>query len=73
MGALAFAVAALQAAPAIVAAGLDLAQYVEQQTGLLTAMQAEGRDPTAEEWAALRQTIGDDTAALAQAAKVPLA
>jgi hypothetical protein len=73
VNALAFAVAALQAAPAIVAAGLDLATYVEQQTGLISTMQAEDRDPTATEWAALRQTIGADTAALAEAAKVPLA
>jgi hypothetical protein len=73
MNALAFALAALQAAPAIVAAGMDLATYVEQQTGLITTMQAEGRDPTPAEWAALRQTIGDDTTALAEAARDPLA
>lgn len=69
MGPLAFAIEALQAAPSIAAAGLNLAEFVQRQTITLIAMQAENRDPSEAEWATLRVVIANDTAALTEAAK----
>ena len=57
MGALAFALAALQAIPAIIAAGADVVGFITQATTAVTAMQAASRDPTAAEWAALNAQI----------------
>ncbi len=52
MGALAFVLAALQAVPAIVAAGADVVAFVQQTTTSVTALQTASREPTAAEWAA---------------------
>jgi hypothetical protein len=69
MNALAFSIAVMQAIPALIAAGVDIAQYIERQIAALQAMQADGgRDPTAEEWDALSADINAQTAALHRAA-----
>jgi hypothetical protein len=65
VSALAFAIALLQSLPALLAAGVQIGTFVEQQVALLTAMNAAGRDPTPEEWAALQGAIAGDSAALA--------
>lgn len=57
MGALAFALAALQAVPAIVAAGNSLETYINNTSTAVQAMQAENRDPTQAEWDALNAEI----------------
>lgn len=67
-----FALAVLQAVPGLVAAGMDVVKFVEQQTAALTAMQAAGRDPTADEWSALRAQVDNATDQLAQVSR-PLA
>lgn len=50
---IAFALKALESAPSIVNAGLDLFSYVTAAIAAVQKMQAENRDPTPEEWAAL--------------------
>jgi hypothetical protein len=72
MDQLQFAIAILQAVPGIVAAGMDVVQFVQAQMAALTAMQAAGRDPSADEWAALRAQVDNATDQLAQVSR-PLA
>jgi len=55
--AIAYALQLLQAIPTLLAAGRDVAAMIEQGSTALKAMQAEGRDPTPEEWDALNATI----------------
>jgi len=57
MGALAFALAALQAVPAIIAAGADVVGFITQTATAVTAMQVANRDPTQAEWDALNAQI----------------
>lgn len=64
MGALAFALAALQAVPAIIAAGADVVGFITQTTTAVTAMQTASRDPTPAEWDALNAQIKALQAAL---------
>jgi len=56
---LSFALQALSMAPQIVSAGLDLATYVSSAVSAVRKMQAENRDPTPEEWAALDGDAAD--------------
>lgn len=72
MGAMQFAMAVLAAIPQLVAAGQDVVTFVEAQSAALTAMQAAGRDPSADEWAALRAQVNNATDQLAQVSR-PLA
>lgn len=65
MNAAAFAIAVLQALPYLLQAGAEVGALVNSAVASLKAMQAEGRDPTAAEWAALNATMGETLAALA--------
>ena len=49
---MAYALQALQAIPSLIAAGQSVVELVTQTSDALKKMQAENRDPTAEEWAA---------------------
>jgi len=62
MSALAIASLVLQELPAMIAAGRDILALVTQTNAVLTAAQAEGRDPTAAEWDALNAIIKGDVA-----------
>ena len=53
MTALLYAIQVLQAVPSLIAAGHDVASFVNDHTAKLNAMHAENRVPTPEEWAAL--------------------
>lgn len=59
MTAIAFALQAFQALPALIAAGKDIALIVKESTEALRAMQAENRDPSPAEWDALNKRIAD--------------
>ena len=61
--ALMFAIQALTLLPGLIQAGAEVLALIQTTTTALNAMQAEGRDPTEAEWAALR-TAGE--AALAR-------
>lgn len=52
-----FVLAALQALPSVLAAGAEVSTAVGQITASLKAMQAENRDPSAAEWAALNAQL----------------
>ncbi len=54
-----YAIQALEAIPSLLAAGQSVITLVNQTTTNLKKMQAENRDPTAEEWAAQAQAIHD--------------
>ena len=56
---LAFALTVLQALPGLIAAGKDVAGLLQKTANSLTKMQAEGREPTAEEWADMNTIIND--------------
>ena len=64
MGALAIAMAVMSELPALIAAGRDIMGLVTQTNAVLTAAQAEGRDPTAEEWEGLNAIIRADVAVI---------
>lgn len=51
--ALAFALQALTMLPSLMQAGMEVMTLIQNTTTALRAMQAEGRDPTDAEWAAL--------------------
>ncbi len=53
--ALMFAIQALTLLPGLIQAGAEVLCLIQITTTALHAMQAEGRDPTDDEWAALRQ------------------
>jgi hypothetical protein len=52
--ALMFAIQALTLLPGLIQAGVEVVTLIQTTTTALNAMQAEGRDPTDAEWAALR-------------------
>lgn len=52
--ALLFAIQALTLLPGLIQAGAEVLSLIQTTTTALAAMQAEGRDPTDGEWAALR-------------------
>ena len=58
MGALAYAIQLLGEVPALISAGQDVVTLVNSGNAALKAMQAEKRDPTDAEWAALDTQIG---------------
>lgn len=55
--AVSLAIAALEALPAIVTASEEALGFIEQTVVALRAMQADNRDPTDAEWAALNAQI----------------
>jgi len=57
MPALTFAVELLALLPKLIAAGRDVTALISEGHTALTAMQAEKRDPSAEEWSALNKHI----------------
>jgi len=57
MNAFAMAMQLLAALPALLEAGADIKELVEDQTAKLRAMQDEDRDPTQEEWDELNAKI----------------
>lgn len=59
MTALAFAIEAFNVLPGLISAGMDIVDFVNKTNTALTAMQAENRDPTDEEWEALNKVIED--------------
>ena len=54
-----YAIQALEAIPQLLAAGQSVVTLVDQTTTNLKAMQAQNRDPSAEEWAAQAKVISD--------------
>ena len=54
-----YAMQALEAIPTLIAAGQSVINLVSQTSQSVKKMQAENRDPTAEEWAAQAKTISD--------------
>ena len=52
--ALMFAIQALTLLPGLIQAGAEVLSLIQTTATALHAMQAEGRDPTEAEWAALR-------------------
>lgn len=59
MPAIAYAIQALNVLPGLIAAGIDVVAIVQKTSDDLAAMQAENRDPTDEEWAALNKVVED--------------
>lgn len=57
MNALAMALQLLNALPALIAAGVEVKDLIEDQTAKLQAMADEGRDPTPAEWDDLNAKI----------------
>ena len=62
-----YALQALEAIPSLIAAGQSVVELVNQTSASVRKMQAETRDPSAEEWAAQAKTISDLRAILHQA------
>ena len=54
-----YAMQALEAIPSLIAAGQSVVNLVNQASAAVKKMQAENRDPTAEEWAAQAAVISD--------------
>jgi hypothetical protein len=52
------AIAVLEALPTLVTASTEVLDWIRRTAADLKTMQAEGRDPTPEEWAALHARIG---------------
>ena len=67
--ALAFALQALSALPNLIQAGIDVALMIQHATLALQSMHEEGRDPTADEWAALHASTDDALARLDAASR----
>lgn len=63
----AFILNALNAIPGLVAAGANLVEQVGQLSAQIKTLQAEKRDPTAEEWSAQNQALADAIAKLGAA------
>lgn len=59
MSALAFAIQAFNVIPGLVAAGMDIYEFVSKASDDLKKMQDENRDPTDQEWADLNKVIED--------------
>ncbi len=59
MTALAYALQLLNSLPGLIEAGVDVYDMVTQANADLKKMQAEGRDPNADEWATLNAAIED--------------
>lgn len=57
--ALALAMELLSALPALIEAGRDIAGLVKEGNETLAKAQAEGRDPTKEEWDELNKKIAE--------------
>lgn len=57
MSALAFAIQAFNVIPGLVAAGMDIYEFVSKASDDLKKMQDENRDPTDQEWAELNTVI----------------
>jgi hypothetical protein len=55
--ALALAIQALEVLPPLISAGADALGFIDSTTSALKVMQAENRDPTDTEWAALNAQI----------------
>lgn len=59
MNAITFALAAFDVLPGLIAAGMDVVSFISKTSADLKAMQAEGRDPTPEEWDTLNKVVED--------------
>lgn len=57
--AIAYAIKALEIAPAIVSLGMDLAAHLTRTNEVLKGAQARGGDPTPEEWAEIDAKAAD--------------
>lgn len=57
MSALLFATQLLQSLPGLIAAGIEVVDLIKHGNDKLKEFQAEGRDPTDEEWDALNDAI----------------
>lgn len=57
LSALLYALNALEAIPQLIAAGANVVQLATDTADAVKRMQAERRDPTADEWAAQAATI----------------
>lgn len=55
--AIAYALQLLAALPSLIEAGVNVRNMIEKGRERIAAMQAEGRDPTDEEWAELNAEI----------------
>lgn len=66
--ALPLAIATLEALPAFIKDGQDVTAIVIATAISLRQMQAENRDPTAQEWSAISGAIASMTAKIAKAA-----
>ncbi|CAB4145071.1 hypothetical protein UFOVP1053_35 [uncultured Caudovirales phage] len=56
---LGYVLQAIQIIPDLIAAGQSVSALIAQTSASLRKMQAENRDPSAEEWAAQAQVIND--------------
>lgn len=52
-----YAIQVLEVLPGFIEAGKNVVEFIENTSKTLKAMQAEGRDPTDEEWTALNDQI----------------
>lgn len=57
MSAISYAIEALNLLPGLISAGMDVVEFATKTSNGLKVMQAEGRDPTDEEWNALNATV----------------
>lgn len=57
MPALSFAIEALSALPDLIAAGVNVVEFIGAANTALKTMQSEDRDPTDAEWEALNQAV----------------
>lgn len=61
---LSYATQVLGVLPTLIQAGVDVVGFVRDASDKLSAMQAEGRDPTDAEWDTLNRAIADMRAKL---------
>lgn len=59
MNALLFATQLLQSLPGLIAAGVEVVDLIQKGNAKLKELQAEGRDPTPEEWDDLNDSIDE--------------
>lgn len=59
MNAISFAITVLNMLPSLISTGKDIVKFIEESNTALKAMQAEGRNPTDEEWDTLNKAIED--------------
>ncbi len=57
MTALAYLINLLTSLPGLIAAGINVKQLLDEHRAVLQGIQAQGRDPTPEEWANLDNRI----------------